>query len=116
MMTNCNLATVESFCPSLQNEDRRARPRTEIHATIQYQAQGATYFNEGVLHDISETGALISCQEVLDIGAYIHIIMASEDPAESSIHITGVAVRKISEPGIDEICYGCRLVRVADPN
>jgi hypothetical protein len=100
----------------LLKEDQRIRPREEIHANMRYQPEGTEAFREGVLHNISETGALISCAQNLDPGTRIHIVMPSENPNEFAIHIGGVIVRKISEPGVDISCYGCSIERIQDPN
>lgn len=115
MMSNSRAVNIDRLRLPFQ-ENRRSRPRTEIHATIQYQVQGEITFKECVLHNISETGVLISCSQDLDIGADVHVVMESENPDELAIHILGTVVRKTTEPGVDDVCYGCRIDRVSDPN
>jgi hypothetical protein len=115
MNINYNVSTVNRISRLLK-EDQRSRPREEIHANMQYQIQDTEAFKEGVLHNISETGVLISCSQNLEPGSRINIVMPSEDPKEFAIHISGVIVRKISEPDVAISCYGCNIERIQDPN
>ena len=120
MNINRNVLSVDRIS-SFFKEEQRTRPREEIHAGMLYQIEDRAdvdnnKFHEGVLHNISETGALISCSQNLAAGSRIIIVVTSDNPDEHAIHIIGTIVRRITEPGVDLSCYGCRIERICDPN
>lgn len=89
--------------------DRRLKTRVEWNGPVKYIVEGTGEQKQGVLSDISTSGALMWVREELDMETQMEVIMQSQfDPKPVHMHM----VIKRREPNMREgyTGYGCVLV------
>jgi hypothetical protein len=103
------------FAPPAHQENR-VRPRHIIKATVRYQTQDMIGYEEGTLHELSQSGLLLTTRSPMTIRTKIHLIVMPNDDTQHPIHIIARIVRKASEITEAENVYGCGIEEYHDTN
>lgn len=94
--------------------ENRSFERINIDHYIQYQISLDSEPKEGLLDNISASGALLWLREEIPINSRLHIIVHSEDPTELPLAINAVIVRLAGRRDDGCLGYGCEIVETED--
>ena len=94
------------------NVDRRYYTRTEIGCQVAYRRFNEEKYKEGVLVNISETGALIGVNEKLDLDTHLYLIIESAEEDEQPIQMLAETIRLADTVDGFDYCYGCMILDV----
>ena len=95
--------------------DRRIRLREILNAEIIYRTDTMVVFESGILHNVTDYGALVSTQRPLFEGTQVHLILPSESYRKPiSIFIT--IIRDAGSETDQTYSYGCSVQGYRDPN
>ena len=96
--------------------ERRRSDRQNIHMLLKYQLPRQEMFEDGVLHNLSETGMLITIKHWATEGDTIQLILEPESSNERPLVVDAVIVRTSSPAPGGNFTYGCRIQHVWDLN
>jgi hypothetical protein len=75
-----------------------------------------TYFEEGIIKNISQGGMLLLPLRQLELNSNIHIVIPPDQPDQQPIRITALVINHINSTGDDNAYYNCRIDHIDDPN
>ena len=100
-----------------QRKDKRAAPRRDIYMSIHYRVHHHEPYKEGMLINLSQTGALIFVPEKLGPKTTFTLTIAPDKAtAGDPIRAIATVVREASHTDDGCYTYGCRFLSVNDPN
>ena len=94
----------------------REHTRHAIEDRFQFGFGSMLGYGQGVLHNISVSGAAIGVYRKLTIDQAIDMMVNSPDPSKRPIAVRLTVVRDAGATAEGLHSYGCRIDRVTDPN
>lgn len=95
-----------------KNTDRRYYHRTDIGSPVAYKPYNDESYRDGILVNISETGALIGVNEKLELDTHLYLKMESGEENEPPIQMLAETIRVAEKLEGYEYCYGCMILDV----
>ncbi len=94
--------------------DRRNYPRFSTNSEIKYKPSEDTSFYNGIMVDISETGALINVEHKLEIDSHVTLVVNSNKEGEAPIKLSADIIREADPCGDLKYSYGCMILDVIE--
>ena len=104
---------ISSDCES---NNGRQHVRYQIDDSCQVRFDSVLGYGQGVLHNISVSGAAIGVYRKLTMDQAIVMMVNSPDPQKRPIAVRLTVVRDAGATDDGLHSYGCRIDRVSDPN
>jgi hypothetical protein len=90
--------------------ERRSGSRRQVSAPILYRTARMKNFASGRLVNISDSGVLISVDQVLDLNTRIYFIVETASTRQDNLHVVAIIVRKRVKKG-GAADYGCEIIK-----
>ena len=102
--------------PTDHRPERRLYPRHLIDTEVQYRTEQMTYFEKGVIKNLSQQGMLLMPLRRLKLNTNVHIIVMPDQTAQQPIRITARVLDCSQHTGEGNDLYNCRIDQIDDPN
>lgn len=92
-----------------QAQNRRRQPRIEIDTTVRCQFENTTLFEQVILENLSESGALIWTAQTLALGSHLWCVAEADDADQDAIEFQASVVRLEPRQRGSLYGYGCTV-------
>ena len=102
---------------NLKPGEKRVNPRHDIYMLVKYRTTQANRFDDGILCNLSQEGALFYTLGDLGMNDNVHMMIFPDENTERPIEVTAEVVRREANDGTyNSFNYGCRIKTIEDPN
>ncbi|MCP4410488.1 MAG: PilZ domain-containing protein [Gammaproteobacteria bacterium] len=105
---SCSDTTAEVVMAE-EEKEKRSFSRIGIHARVEYRVLGHETYRQGMLENLSASGALLWTEQQLPLDSEIKISITSDETDELPINITALVVRIADAKKESRFGYGCQI-------